>query len=117
MRAALAGQPDDADLHLALAFADAGLGQKSAAVSEGRKAASLMPVSRDAINGTSILGLLAQLYVRVGDNRHAIEILRQLLAMPAGLIVSLALLKHTTRFRMNVGMYRPCTSHTRPSRT
>ncbi len=125
MRAALAGQPDDADLHLALAFADAGLGQKSAAVSEGRKAASLMPVSRDAINGTSILGLLAQLYVRVGDNRHAIEILRQLLAMPAGLIVSLALLKLDTvwdpirkdpRFQALLKKYRnstalPATTH------
>ena len=81
IRAGLAMQPGDADLHLALAFADAGLGFKNAAVREGRKAAELMPVSRDAINGASILGLLAQLYVRIGDNTRAIKLLQQLLAM------------------------------------
>ncbi|MGH8306977.1 MAG: winged helix-turn-helix domain-containing protein, partial [Gammaproteobacteria bacterium] len=92
MRTRLIQQPGDAELHLALGFADGGLGLKSEAVREGRKAAKLMPIGRDAYTGAAILGYLAELYVRVGDNRHAIDLLRQLLAMPAGLSVSPALL-------------------------
>ena len=93
MLAALIRQPHDAELHLALAFADAGLGQKHAALHEGHMAVGLMPISHDAFTGAAMLGLFAQLYVRVGDDTQAIRLLQQLMAMPAGLSVSPALLR------------------------
>jgi tetratricopeptide (TPR) repeat protein len=94
MQAALQQRPDDPDLHLALGFAAAGLGLKDEAIREGRKATTLMPVSRDAYSGPSYLGYLAQLFVRLGENDQALDTLRQLLAMPSsGVAISPALLK------------------------
>ncbi|HVR81538.1 MAG TPA: hypothetical protein VHF02_05605 [Luteimonas sp.] len=93
MRAALIQRPDDADLHLALSFAAAGLGLTDDALREGRKATSLMPVSRDALSGPGYLAWLAQLYVRVGQNDQTLDLLQKLLAMPAGSVISPALLK------------------------
>jgi len=84
LQAALQQRPDNADLHLALGFAAAGLGLKDEAVSEGRKATTLTSVSRDAVNGPNYLAWLARLYVRTGDNDQALDLLRQLLAMPSG---------------------------------
>ena len=94
MQSEIAQRPDDPDLHLTLGFAAAGLGLKDEAIAEGRKATTLMPVSRDAFAGPGYLGWLAQLYVRVGENGQAIDVLRQLQAIrSAGGIVSPALLK------------------------
>jgi TolB-like protein/serine/threonine protein kinase/Tfp pilus assembly protein PilF len=92
-QASLQQRPDDADLHMTLAFADAGLGLKDEALDEGRKAASLMPPSRDAVSGPARLAWLAQLAVRLGENDQALDLLQQLMAIPAGLAVSPALLK------------------------
>ena len=94
MQAALRQRRDDADLHLTLGFAAAGLGLKEEAIREGRKAIDLMPMSRDALSAPGYLAFLAQLYVRVGENGQAIDTLRQLLAVPSGGgEISLALLK------------------------
>jgi tetratricopeptide (TPR) repeat protein len=94
MQAALAQRGDDPDLHLALGFAAAGLGLRDESMREGRKAASLMPVSRDNYSGPGYLTWLAQLYARVGDNDQAIGTLQQLMAMPfSGVAISPALLK------------------------
>ncbi|HKK08816.1 MAG TPA: hypothetical protein VKA44_08030, partial [Gemmatimonadota bacterium] len=93
MQEALAGRPDEPDLHLGLAFADAGLGLKEEAVREGRRAADLMPPERDRVTGPAYLAWLANLYVRVGQKEQAIQLLGRLLDMPAGGIVSPALLR------------------------
>ena len=94
MQAAVQQRPDDPDLHLALAFADAGLGLKDEAQREGRKVQSMMPLNRDVISGATRLGWLAQLEVRLGENDQALEQLGQLLALPgAGLVTSPAVLK------------------------
>jgi len=92
-RAALGRSSGDADVHLTLALADAGLGRKEEAVAEGRRAAELLPVSRDAVTGPAILTWLAEIYVRVGQKRQAIELLHRLMDMPAGMTVSKGLLK------------------------
>jgi serine/threonine-protein kinase len=92
-RSALGAHPDQPELHLALGFAEAGLGHAEKAVSEGRRAAELMPVERDAVSGPGYLTYLAQLYAQVGEKRQAIELLDKLLAMASGGILSPARLR------------------------
>ncbi len=93
LQAALQSSPESPDLHIALGFADAGLGMKEEAIAEGKKAVALMPTSLDAFTGPVYFGKLAQIYVRVGANDEAIGILQQLFGMPAGHVVTPALLK------------------------
>ena len=92
-RTALIDRPDDADLHLALGFAYAGLGQKTEAVAEGERAVVLMPVSKDALTGPDMLAWQAQLYVRVGQPDQAIALIGRVLSMPTGNIESSAMLR------------------------
>jgi len=92
-RAALALRPDDADLHLALGFAEAERGLKEDALREGRRATDLMPVSRDAVTGSGMLVWVAMLEVRVGANDAAFDHLRQALKLPTGMAISAAMLK------------------------
>jgi serine/threonine-protein kinase len=93
LQAALKSSPQSPDVHAALGFADAGLGLKEEAIAQGRKGAELMPASLDAFTGPVYLGKLAQICALVGANDEAIDILRQLFAMPAGHVVTPALLK------------------------
>ncbi|HKK08724.1 MAG TPA: tetratricopeptide repeat protein, partial [Gemmatimonadota bacterium] len=93
MRKELARRPDIPDLHLGLAFAEAGLGMKDEAVRDGRHAAEMMPPEHDQVTGPGYLCWLAQLYVRVGRNEPALELLRRLVDLPAGGIVSPAILR------------------------
>jgi serine/threonine-protein kinase len=92
-QASVQERPGDWDRHLTLGFAAAGLGLKDEAIREGRRATELLPISRDAFAGPDIAVYLAQLYVRVGERDQAIASLQQLLAIPAGLYVSPALLR------------------------
>jgi TolB-like protein len=93
LQSALQVSPQSPDLHIALGFADGGLGMKEEAIEEGKKGVALMPTSLDAFTGPVYLGKLAQIYVRVGANDEAIDILQKLFAMPAGHVVTPALLK------------------------
>jgi serine/threonine-protein kinase len=86
-------RPGDWDRHMTVGLAAAGLGLKDMAIAEGRRAVTLLPISRDAFAGPEYLGYLAQIYVRVGENEPAIAILKQLMSIPAGLSMSAAMLK------------------------
>jgi tetratricopeptide (TPR) repeat protein len=90
---ALLKEPERAELHLALAFADAGLGLADAARSEGRKAAELLPPSRDAISGSTMQMYLAQILAQIGDLDAAFTVLQALPAQMGGVQLSPALLK------------------------
>ena len=92
-RATLVERPDDADLHLALGFAYAGLDRKPEAVAEGERAVALMPVSKDALTGPDMLASQAQLYVRVGQPDQAIAVIGRVLSIPDGAPLSSALLR------------------------
>jgi TolB-like protein/Flp pilus assembly protein TadD len=92
-QAAVKERPGDWDGHMALGLAAAGLGLKDEAIAEGRRAVDLLPISRDAFAGPEYLAYLAQLYVSVGENARAIDLLQQLMSIPAGLSMSAALLK------------------------
>ena len=89
----LRASPQSPDLHIALGIADAGLTMKEEAIAEGRKGVALMPASLDAFTGPVYLGKLAQICASVGAKDEAIDILQKLFTMPAGHVVSPALLK------------------------
>jgi serine/threonine-protein kinase len=86
-------QPTEPSFHAFLGRAYAGVGRKDEAVREGRRAVELLPVEVDAFAGPFYLVELARIYGRLGDADEAIPVIRQLLAMPAGLALSVPVLK------------------------
>jgi serine/threonine-protein kinase len=82
LRAALGRSPDDASLVGALGIAYAGLGNKTEAVREGRRAADLLPLTRDAWAGGYRELDLARIYAMVGDRSAALDRLEHLLSIP-----------------------------------
>jgi serine/threonine-protein kinase len=81
--------PDDAPRHALLGEILAALGQKDAAVSEGRRATQLLPESEDAYDGPQISAALAEIYAWTGENDEALQLLDHLLATPNGMTVPL----------------------------
>ena len=69
----VAKQPDFAGPLSLLGLIDAGLGRKEEALREGRRACELLPVDKDAVDGTSFAVNLAQIYTWVGEKDLAIE--------------------------------------------
>jgi serine/threonine-protein kinase len=92
-RTTLVEHPDEADLHLTLAYAYAGLGRKPEAAAEGERAVALRPVSQDALEGPDVLKRVADIYVRVGQREQAITLIGWVLSMPAGNVLSTAMLR------------------------
>ena len=85
--ARLKQSPDDAAAHAQLAETLAWLGEKDAAVAEGKRAMELLPESKDAFEGPEITLSLATVYAIVGDNTRAIELLDGLLQRPSTVTV------------------------------
>jgi serine/threonine-protein kinase len=83
--------PDGAEAHLVLARAYAALGRKEDALREARRAAELLPISKDAFFGPGIEILRAAVEARVGETDAAIERIRYLLSIPC--LLSPALLR------------------------
>lgn len=81
----------DAESFLALAYA--GLGQKNKALDAGRRAVAMLPPSKDIIVGGFYLAQLAAVEAQVGETQSALNHIEQLLAMPAGHVVSTASLR------------------------
>ncbi len=86
-------QPDNPNLWSSLGLVNAGLGRKAEAISAGSRATQLLPVSKDALYGPSHLASLAATYAQLGEADSAVKLLRRLLSMPAGWVVSLPLLR------------------------
>jgi TolB-like protein/Tfp pilus assembly protein PilF len=76
--------PDSEDAHIQLAKALAFLGEQEAAIAEARRAAELLPESKDAFGGPEITEGVAEVHAILGDNDRAIEILSGLLSRPSG---------------------------------
>ena len=74
-------QPDYAQALCILGWIDAALGRKHEAMSEGRRAAELLPLTKDAMTGAEILRNLAIIYAWVGEIDLAIEQLEKLLPL------------------------------------
>src|SRR6188472_250415 len=79
---------DDASRHMMLGIVLAGLGEKNAAIVEGKRAMMLLPESRDALDGPKMTLALAQIYAWTGENDAALELLEHSLITPAGVTVS-----------------------------
>ena len=73
---------DDPRTLAVLAQIDAALGRKEQAISEGRRAVDLMPISKDAYDGPLVLQGLAQVYVWTGEKERAMEVLEKLVRFP-----------------------------------
>src|SRR6266480_4458672 len=79
--------PDDAARHGQLGLILAGLGQKDAAIAEGKRAVELLPESQDAFDGPEVTAVLAQIYAWTGEHDQAFGLLDHLLIVPNGITV------------------------------
>src|SRR5262249_35820352 len=86
-------QPDRAELHMALALADAGLKLADAARAEAGKAAELLPASRDALTGPTMQMYQAMVLARLGDLDAAFDALKPLPDQMGGALFSSALVR------------------------
>jgi tetratricopeptide (TPR) repeat protein len=90
---AVEAAPNDARVRSALGLAYAYLGREEEAVREGLRAVEIEPVSLDAAAGPAHVLNLARVYALVGERELALERLQYLMSIPAGNIVTDALLK------------------------
>jgi tetratricopeptide (TPR) repeat protein len=79
--------PNDAPRRAVLGQILAALGQKEAAIAEGKRATELLPESEDAYDGPQITGQLAAIYAWTGENDQALRLLDHLLQIPNGITV------------------------------
>lgn len=99
LQSMLAAQPDNPAVVSLLGLAQAGLNERDAAIRSGQRAVELLPVGEDAVDGPYYPATLAEIHLRIGDNDAAAAILRELLALPAGRVVSMPLVEHDPRYR------------------
>jgi serine/threonine-protein kinase len=74
---------DSPRVHVTFGFVLAVLGEKDEAIREGKLAASLFPVSKDALFGPDFVEYLAFIYTLVGEFDLAVETLEYLLSIPS----------------------------------
>ncbi len=89
LEARLAEQPEEARFHSALGLAYAGLGQKQRAIEEGELAVKLMPLTREAWQGSFRVRDMASIYANIGEFDAAVEQLEHLLSIPAEISIPL----------------------------
>src|SRR5881409_1391678 len=84
---ALREGPSDASRHVTLGMILAGLGEKDAAIAEGRRAVELLPESQDALDGPKMTVELAQIYAWTGETDQALQLIDRSLSTPNGVTV------------------------------
>jgi len=93
LEARLAERSEDRNSLTALAWAYVCLGRNADALRVARRVADLLPIEKDALAGPYFLAGLAQIEAHTGKPEDAVKILRRLLTIPAGDVVSIARLK------------------------
>ena len=93
LEARLRERPGETRSMRALSWVYLALNRKADAVKIAQQALALLPPEKDAVVGVSNLTSLAEIQARTGATSEAVEILRRLLSMPAGEVVSIARLK------------------------
>jgi TolB-like protein/Flp pilus assembly protein TadD/class 3 adenylate cyclase len=86
-------RPDDLFAMTELSWVYVALGRNADALRLARQAADSMPLEKDAVSGGYFQNGLAQIEARTGAPEEAVKRLQQLLSIPAGQSVSIALLK------------------------
>jgi len=81
--------PEDTRIISSLGIAYAGIGRKDEALSMGKKAVELLPITKDAMIGTNRLEDLALIYTMLGKQDEAIKTLERLLSIPSWTSVAL----------------------------
>ena len=80
--------PSEAARHSKLAVILAWLGEKEAAIAEGKRATEMLPENVDAFDGPKITEALAEVYAIVGEQDKAIDLLDHLLSRPGFMTVA-----------------------------
>jgi hypothetical protein len=80
-------QPDNPDLEVALALADAVLVERDSALKEAACAIMLLPSVKDTVHRPGYEEILALIQTVLGENSRAISLLTQLLKTPYGSLV------------------------------
>jgi serine/threonine-protein kinase len=93
LEARLRERPDDVFAMEELSWVYLARGRDTDALRLSRQAADLISIEKDAVVGPSFQYGLAQIEARAGAPEEAIKRLRRLLSIPAGHVVSIALLK------------------------
>jgi TolB-like protein len=78
----LRATPGDAQRHAFLGLALAYLGRKAEAIAEGQHAVGLVPISRDAYQGSYVQHQLVRIYLLTGEPEKALDQLEPLLKSP-----------------------------------
>jgi TolB-like protein/Flp pilus assembly protein TadD len=86
-------RPEDRTSLMALAWVYICLGRNADALRVAQQAADSLPIERDAISGPNLLIGLAQIEAHTGRPEEAVKILRRLLTIPAGGVISTARVK------------------------
>ncbi|HKP29962.1 MAG TPA: protein kinase [Gemmatimonadales bacterium] len=79
---ALKETPEDPQRNVVHGLVLAYLGRKAEAIAAGERGVALLPISRDAVNGTYYVLQMARIHAMVGEPEKAIDALEQLLRMP-----------------------------------
>jgi tetratricopeptide (TPR) repeat protein len=93
VEARLQEQSNDRYVFTQLSWIDTALESNTEALTAARRAAELMPPEKDAVEGPEVLAGLAQIEARTGQTVEAVKTLRQVLMLPAGMVVSIERLK------------------------
>ena len=106
----VAADPGEGGPRMLLALAFAQLGRKADALREGKRAAEILPVSRDAVDGADLQEDMAYVELLVGDHDAAIRRLTYLLTIPSDVSVPMLRadpmwdpLRNNPRFQRLVG--------------
>jgi tetratricopeptide (TPR) repeat protein len=76
--------PNDAKVLIMRALIDAMLGRAEEAISTGERAAQLLPVSADALDGPLIATNLAAIYAQLGRRNQALDALEKIVTQAGG---------------------------------
>ena len=84
IKADAACSPDDPKTLVMLGLISAMLGRAEEAIAAGERAAQLLPITADALDGPLVAINLAVIYAQLGQTGRAIEELERLVRLPAG---------------------------------
>jgi TolB-like protein/Tfp pilus assembly protein PilF len=93
VEARVQAQPEDVQALGQLSWIDLALHRNTEAIRHAQQAVDLLPVAKDALGGPAVLAGLAEVQAHAGERGEAVNLLRQLLSIPAGVSVSIQRLK------------------------